>query len=61
MAFEKLPAKVLVILRPGAVDVGVVAHQLLEVVQLGVEVVEWCRATASSVIGSFGLPYSYSP
>jgi ornithine--oxo-acid transaminase len=21
----------------------------------------WCRATASSVIGSFGLPYSYSP
>ena len=46
---------------PAAVDVRVVAHQLVEGVDLGVEVVEWCKATASSVIGSFGLPYSYWP
>ncbi len=39
-AFEQFAAEILLILRPGAVEIGVVAHQLMKIVQLGVEIVE---------------------
>jgi hypothetical protein len=36
-SFKQLSAEILVILRPGAVQICVVAHELLKVVQPGVE------------------------